>query len=965
VSRLKVFLLGRFEVELEGAPIPNGAWRRRRAADLMKLMALAPSHAMTRERVMDALWPDAAPEQSANNVHRALYDLRVVLGGPFVYPDKGVIRLRDAWVDVDELNALCDRGDPPSLAAATALYRGDLCPDDPYSAHLDAPRRAARQRFVDASLLLAHHRLASADPANAARTARLLLQIDPGNEEAQRLLTRIATPATPPRRPAETDAARAARRLLGGSRVPPMRGRTAELDTLASFIASTGGVLFVTGEAGVGKTRLAVEGARLAVERGAVVMTGAALEAHAGAPYGPFIEMWSDRARVDERAPGDHPFAVLLREREDDPHGERLRLFLAVERSLDAIAGDRGALLVVDDLQLADESSLELTHHLARASRTRVLHLICTCRDEALRPGTAVHHLFVKLHRDRLMAHLSLDRLDAAATREQLEDLLGRERASVGAPAIFALGNGNPFFTEELAAAQRDEPSGTTGTLAVPPGLAAMVRERVAALGSDVETLLAAASISGDRFDFEEVTAVAGLTVERALTALEKAQQDHLLEEEDPWYRFRHALTRQAVYGALTGARRQHLHREIAEWLERHGAAPERVAHQFRSAGAVDRALPYLIAAGRRAAERSGLHETAMFFGDALAALDGIGRPADPERFAIEIELGRIHLALGDFGQAARHHDAAAVVAPDAGARADAYRGAATALIVSGHLADAGARLDAALTSIGGPAVDHPAMIRLLQSRALLDWCKGQFSDAKARALESFEAASRRGDRDGEIRASELLVLCSHGLGEWHEGIAWEERRAAMSGARLDVGELFDIHLCFWDMFMGDPAGRSRVRECLSETEAEAQRLGALRVLALCRCVGGTLAHIEERAHEAERLLREAAELFHRASIASGEASSLVRLGTVLTGQRRFDEARTVLQDGLFVAERATMRSHVVVRLHAAIAQNYLTSGERDLARAAVHEGFIAEERVGRCMGCRRFLVSVADALGQ
>jgi hypothetical protein len=164
-------------------------------------------------------------------------------------------------------------------------------------------------------------------------------------------------------------------------------------------------------------------------------------------------------------------------------------------------------------------------------------------------------------------------------------------------------------------------------------------------------------------------------------------------------------------------------------------------------------------------------------------------------------------------------------------------------------------------------------------------------------------------------------------------------------------------------MFLGDPAGRTRVKECLSATEEEAQRLGALRVLALCRCVAGTLAHIEERADEAERSLRKAAELFRQAGIASGEASSLVRLGSVLTAQRRFDEARAVLQDGLFVAERATMRSHVLVRLHAAIARNFLSSGEIESARAAVHEGFAAEERAGRCMGCHSFLVAVSDAL--
>jgi hypothetical protein len=85
----------------------------------------------------------------------------------------------------------------------------------------------------------------------------------------------------------------------------------------------------------VGKTRLAVEGARRAAERGAVVLAGVALETHAGASYGPFIEIWTDRARADGRAAADHPFAALLPDAGVDAQIERLRLFLAVERSLD------------------------------------------------------------------------------------------------------------------------------------------------------------------------------------------------------------------------------------------------------------------------------------------------------------------------------------------------------------------------------------------------------------------------------------------------------------------------------------------------------------------------------------------------------------------------------------------------------------------------------------------------------
>src|SRR5690349_5954427 len=97
---LRVFLLGRFEVWRDDAAIPPAAWRRRRPADLIKRVALAPGRALAREQLIDELWPDKDPETGANNLHRALHDLRQTLGGRYVAPDKGVIRMDpEVWVD--------------------------------------------------------------------------------------------------------------------------------------------------------------------------------------------------------------------------------------------------------------------------------------------------------------------------------------------------------------------------------------------------------------------------------------------------------------------------------------------------------------------------------------------------------------------------------------------------------------------------------------------------------------------------------------------------------------------------------------------------------------------------------------------------------------------------------------------------------------------------------------------------
>ena len=89
VAPLKVFLLGRFEVVRGDAPIPYSSWRRRRPADLLKLTALTSGRVLSRERVIETLWPDKDPSSGANNLHRALYDLRQILGGRFVDLEHG------------------------------------------------------------------------------------------------------------------------------------------------------------------------------------------------------------------------------------------------------------------------------------------------------------------------------------------------------------------------------------------------------------------------------------------------------------------------------------------------------------------------------------------------------------------------------------------------------------------------------------------------------------------------------------------------------------------------------------------------------------------------------------------------------------------------------------------------------------------------------------------------------------
>ncbi|HYQ81697.1 MAG TPA: transcriptional regulator, partial [Anaeromyxobacteraceae bacterium] len=184
LAALKIHLLGRFEVVRGDTPVPVSAWRRRRPADLLKLVALSPGRRLSRDGVIGTLWPDKDPQSGANNLHRALYDLRQVLGGRWVDVDRGQVTLRpEAWVDVDAFEAAVASGRPEALRAAVGLYKGDLAPEDPDSAWLSPRRASLRRAFADAALPLASDLAGRGEGPAAVSLLRRLLEVRPAGEE--------------------------------------------------------------------------------------------------------------------------------------------------------------------------------------------------------------------------------------------------------------------------------------------------------------------------------------------------------------------------------------------------------------------------------------------------------------------------------------------------------------------------------------------------------------------------------------------------------------------------------------------------------------------------------------------------------------------------------------------------------------------------------------------------------------
>jgi DNA-binding SARP family transcriptional activator len=471
---LQIRLLGGFEVTRGGTPVPASAWNRRRPADLLKLLALTPGHTLPRERVFEALWPDKDPSSAANNLHRALYDLRHVIGEVWVDLAHGQVTLKHgAWVDTEALEEAVRQGGPEALRTAVRLYRGELAPEDPESPWLEPHRRRLRQRFLEAIHPVAREAALAGQIPLAISLLRQLLHADPASEEGHQLLMRLLaedgqwaaalrqfeacaagkraaglgapSPASealrdsiarneigPPRGADGRDGAhRAARRLLGHEALAVLRGREQVMAFLDALLARGSGMVVLLGEAGAGATRVALEGAREAQARGATVLCGSAGQAQ-GAPGA----LFADLLGAAGPAQGD-----LL----DD-------VLEALHR-----AGAGGPLyLLLDDLHRADPASLELILPLMRQAAGLRLVLVATCREDAIHAGTSVQHLLARLDAEGLARGLHVPRLSMSGTAALVGDLIGATPSESLAAAVYQATDGLPAQVEAALAGWRE-----------------------------------------------------------------------------------------------------------------------------------------------------------------------------------------------------------------------------------------------------------------------------------------------------------------------------------------------------------------------------------------------------------------------------------------------------------------------------------------------------------------------------
>ena len=427
-------------------------------------------------------------------------------------------------------------------------------------------------------------------------------------------------------------------------------GREVELGLLLDLVGATAAgrpvVALVSGDAGVGKTRLVTELAAQAREHGVLVLSGRCAELADTIPYLPLADALRDAAtRPSPGGPLLDALAArpvlsrLLPDRDSItlPGGDMLglaqqQLFGAVLGMLADLAEASPVLLILEDLHWADGSTRDLVTFLSRVLHRERLAIVATYRTDELHRRHPLRPVVTELLRLPSVTSVDLGPLAPAAMAEHLAALSTRQLDAAALSQMIARAEGNAYYAEELLAA-----SAAAGP-SLPTALADLLVARVERLSGTAQQVLRAAAVTGRRVDDELVRQASGLAAPDYEEAMREAVAHQLLVPDGgQGYAFRHALLREAIYADLLSGERVRLHTRLAGLLadqnrlaEIPGTAAE-LAHHCLASHDLAGALAASVMAGQEAERLAAPAEAHRHYDQALSLWE---RVSEPEKLA-------------------------------------------------------------------------------------------------------------------------------------------------------------------------------------------------------------------------------------------------------------------------------------------------------------------------------------------
>jgi eukaryotic-like serine/threonine-protein kinase len=501
-------------------------------------------------------------------------------------------------------------------------------------------------------------------------------------ELEQAILVQDPALARPPAKPAPE--APAAALLVGRER------ELAELlAALDDALAGRGRFVVLSGEPGIGKTRLAEELTGRATARGAQVLVGRCWEAGGAPAYWPWVqslraylrdsEPAALRAAVGDRG-GDlaqlvpelrRHFPDLPEPSAREPDAARFSLFDATAEFLRSASRDRPIVVVLDDLHAADEPSLLLLRFLARELDSARILVLGACRDVDPLPGGPLTELLTEVAREPAARRVSLRGLSERELADYVEQTAPEIASAQLVVTLHEETEGNPLFAGEIARLLAIEGLPAAGAqLAIPQSVRDVISRRLTHLSEGCNRMLALASILGREFALDALAMLGHVDEDELLELLDEAMAARVvsgLPGAPGPLRFAHVLIRDALYEQLTGVRRVALHRRVVAALEQlYGDEPgphlAELAHHALAGNDAANGLRYARRAGDRALALLAYEEAARLFRLALDALALADSDDDATRCELLLLLGDAASRAGD-GSAYREAfaDAAAI----------------------------------------------------------------------------------------------------------------------------------------------------------------------------------------------------------------------------------------------------------------------------------------------------------------
>lgn len=576
-------------------------------------------------------------------------------------------------------------------------------------------------------------------------------------------------------------------------------GRIHEIELLDQALRAArngaGRFVLLTGEAGIGKSRLVAEVRARAIAEQFEILQGHCFEQDLSFPYAPWIDALRDFLALKSATETNETLgalaselvkllpelALLIPELKPTPSldatAEKHRLFESLGRFVASQAASNPSLIVLEDLHWSDESSLELLHFFARRISALPIFLVGTYRSEEISPRLS-HHL-AELDRERLVEEIRL----APLSRDEVEQMIRASLKTENHSAylldeLARLTEGNPFFIEEIVASlpQANE----LDKLQIPRSIQDSVRHRVEQLPESTRQILSLAAVIGDQFDFGLLQEIAAQDEQSLLGILKELIAAQLIVEQsaDQFF-FRHALTREAVYATPMLRERKAMHQTIGETMERLAgartdAAAAQLAYHFYGGGVWQKAMQYSQRAGEQAQALYAPREALTHFTHALDAAQNLGIPAP--RASLR-GRAQVYEVLGEFDYAHADYGAALESARREENRIDEWQ----ALIDLGFLWQsrdlerAGEYYLRALElarNLGDSSVLAQSLNRV--GNWLLN--RGRAREALPFHQEALSLFRDLNDRHGVARTMDLLSVMSFQLGDVVQGTAYLEQ---------------------------------------------------------------------------------------------------------------------------------------------------------------------------------------------